>query len=134
MRACTPASLSLPSRALLQMDAILAFYTGPGLLGSLRSSTSQLLLLGGAQDAVVPPATQAQAATNMVAASLQEVPDAGHVSGAAACLRCAAAGECLRGSRLVVSCDGACCHVASHQGVLPYGRSGCGRCSGPDCP
>ena len=121
MRACTPASLSLPSRALLQMDAILAFYTGPG-------------LLGGAQDAVVPPATQAQAATNMVAASLQEVPDAGHVSGAAACLRCAAAGECLRGSRLVVSCDGACCHVASHQGVLPYGRSGCGRCSGPDCP
>ncbi|EFN56507.1 hypothetical protein CHLNCDRAFT_59646 [Chlorella variabilis] len=62
-----------------QMDAILAFYTGPGLLGSLRSSTSQLLLLGGAQDAVVPPATQAQAATNMVAASLQEVPDAGHL-------------------------------------------------------
>lgn len=63
----------------MQRDAILAFYSGPGLVPQLRSGSSQVLLMGGSQDRVIPVTTQTQAATQLVAANLAQVPDAGHV-------------------------------------------------------
>lgn len=74
-----PSLMPTPAGASMQRDAILAFYTGPGLVPRLRNSSSQILLMAGSQDAVVPVATQTQAAAQLVAADLVQVPDAGHV-------------------------------------------------------
>lgn len=62
-----------------QAAAIEAFYAGAGLLPRLRGRPAPLLLVGGAQDAVVPATTQVELADSLPAASLVQVPDAGHL-------------------------------------------------------
>lgn len=74
---------SHPTPPRRQREAIDAFYEGPGLLPLLRSATTQLLLVNGAHDKVIPPASQTALAAVVPAASLLQVPDAGHVSGCA---------------------------------------------------
>lgn len=74
----TPVCSLLP-RPPSKREAIDAFYTGPSLVPQLRNSSSQILLMAGSQDRVVPPATHTQLAAQLIAAGLVQVPDAGHV-------------------------------------------------------
>ncbi|PRW51180.1 aminoacrylate hydrolase [Chlorella sorokiniana] len=76
----SPAALSVSTDVKNQQrEATDAFYTGPSLVPQLRNSSSQILLLAGGQDRVIPPTTQSQLAAQLLAANLVQVPDAGHL-------------------------------------------------------
>lgn len=76
----TPSALAVSTDVKNQQrEAIDAFYAGPSLVPQLRNSSSQILLMAGSQDRVVPPSTQTQLAAQLIAAGLVQVPDAGHL-------------------------------------------------------